>query len=175
MNENHPSHSEAFKSSRRPADSVQTLSSWRDAISTALTLNYTQCFGESPHGIPVPVLGVKGLISCSWLGECNCFCVCEKCVCGARCHELWCWKPLANTSEKWSVSPCWDHSQMCMSVCVSEFVFRLGSPANVLVPDGEKFQSSGSLRNKTPAGLLMWHKAPFFNFSRAWCCFMMMI
>lgn len=33
---------------------VQTLSSWRVAISAAFTLNYTERSGESPDGIPVP-------------------------------------------------------------------------------------------------------------------------
>lgn len=54
----------------------QTLSSWWVAVSTAFTLNYTECFGESQDGIPLPVLSVKGLISCSWSEERNCFYVC---------------------------------------------------------------------------------------------------
>jgi len=76
-NENHSPHCETFSPSSIPADLVQTLSSRQAAISTALTLNYTQHSGESQGGISVPVLGVKGLISCSWFEERNCFCVCS--------------------------------------------------------------------------------------------------
>lgn len=55
--------------------SVQTLSSPRVTIGAALTLNSTEHFAEGMDGIPVPVLGVKGLISRSWFEERNCFCV----------------------------------------------------------------------------------------------------
>lgn len=144
---------------KQPAltDLVQTVSSWRVAVSTTFTLNYTERFGESPDGIPTLVLGVKGLISCSWFEERNCFCVCiSVCVCVGFCHdEPWCWKPLANTSEeKWSVSPT-EITLRCVCVCV----FRLGSPAYVHVPDRDR-----PLRNWYPTGFLMCNKAAFFIF-----------
>lgn len=58
-----------------PLISVQTLSSRRVSIRAAFTLNYTEHFGERMDAIPVPFLGVKGLISRSWFEERNCFCV----------------------------------------------------------------------------------------------------
>lgn len=58
-----------------PLISVQTLSSLQVTIRAAFALNYTEHFAEGMDGIPVPVLGVKGLISCSWFEERNCFCV----------------------------------------------------------------------------------------------------
>lgn len=78
---------------------------------------------ESQRGIPVPVLGVKGLISRSWFEERNCFFVCSCSLCH---EEPWRWKLLANTSgeEMERFPPRWDHSQMC--------AFRLGSPAHAL-------------------------------------------
>lgn len=60
-----------------PADLVQTaeLTAGRESALHLRRIT-AERFGESPDGIPVPVLSVKGLIRCSWFEERNCFCVC---------------------------------------------------------------------------------------------------
>lgn len=77
VNENHSPHCETFKSSSIPrwfSPNTELMMGRRQRC--VYTELHSAFFGESPDGILVPALSVKGLISCSWFEECNCFYVC---------------------------------------------------------------------------------------------------
>lgn len=109
----------------------------------SLYATYGELQPERLGGIHVLLLGVKGLISCSWFEEHNCFCVCSD---AAFCRdEPPCWKPLENTSgKKWSVSPRRSLSDVC------------SGPPLMRLPPNETLGSLGCLQ-QTPVGL--WSKS----------------